>query len=139
MLAVTPQGRFADPRERPARFQPGLGHLAARVERALFVPMATEYVFWEERLPEILVRFGEPVEVTRDHGAAFPAEYWTKLFEDKLEAAQDALSVEARRREPADFYRLMRGAAGQGGIYDAWRALMAGLRGRRFAREHGAK
>ena len=29
-------------RERPVRFQPGLGHLAARVEHALFVPLAMD-------------------------------------------------------------------------------------------------
>ena len=68
LLAVTPQGRFADVRERPIRFKAGLGHLATRVERALFLPMATELVFWEERLPEVLVRFGEPTVADRQHG-----------------------------------------------------------------------
>ena len=85
LLAVTPQGRFADVRERPVHFEAGLGHLAARVQRALFVPFAVEYVFWEERLPEILVRFGEPVEVRREHAAAFEPKYWTRLFEEKLD------------------------------------------------------
>src|SRR4051794_37838764 len=37
ILAVTPQGRFVDVRERPVRFQPGLGHLATRARRALFL------------------------------------------------------------------------------------------------------
>ena len=31
MLWLTPQGRFADVRERPVRFAPGLAHLAARL------------------------------------------------------------------------------------------------------------
>ena len=139
LLAVTPQGRFADVRERPVRFQAGLGHLATRVERAAFLPMAVEFVFWEERLPEILVRFGEPVEVHREHAAAFTHDYWTRLFEQKLEANQDALSLEAQRRNASGFKTLLLGGAGQGGVYDLWRALKARLRGESFTKEHGTK
>jgi len=139
LLAVTAQSRFADVRERPARFQAGLGHLAMRVERAVFFPMATEFVFWEERLPETLVRFGEPVEVRREHAAAFTHDYWTGLFEQKLEATQDALALEAQRRNASEFKTLLLGGAGQGGIYDLWRALEARLRGESFTREHGTK
>jgi 1-acyl-sn-glycerol-3-phosphate acyltransferase len=139
VLAVTPQSRFADVRERPVKFQNGLGHLATRVEHAVFLPMATEFVFWDERLPEILVRFGEPVEVRREHATAFTHDYWTDLFEQKMEATQDALSIEAQRRDTAEFQTLLRGGAGQGGIYDLWRALRARLRGKSFTREHGAK
>jgi len=139
LLAVTPQSRFADVRERPVGFGAGLGHLAARVERALFVPLAAEYVFWEERLPEILVRFGEPVEVCGGHHSVFTSDYWTALFEDKLEAAQDALSLESQRRDPGAFQGLLQGSAGQSGMYDAWRSLKARLRGETFKREHGTK
>ena len=139
LLAVTPQGRFTDVRQRPVRFEAGLGHLAARVQHALFVPFVVEYVFWEERLPEILVRFGESVEVRREHAAAFEPAYWTKLFEDKLAAAQDALAAESQRRETGDFQRILHGGAGQGGIYDWWRGLRAKLRGKAFNREHGRK
>jgi hypothetical protein len=139
LLAVTPQSRFADVRERPVKFQGGLGHLAKRVERAVYLPMATEFVFWEERLPEILVRFGEPVEVRRENATAFTHDYWTALFEQKLEANQEALSVEAQRRNPSVFKTLLLGGAGQGGVYDFWRAFKARLRGESFTREHGAK
>jgi len=139
LLAVTPQGRFTDVRERPVHFEGGLGHLAVRVQRALFVPFVVEYVFWEERLPEILVRFGESVEVRREHAAAFEPAYWTKLFEEKLAAAQDALAAESQRRDPDDFQRILRGGAGQGGIYDWWRGFRAKLRREPFNREHGRK
>ncbi len=137
ILAVTPQSRFSDVRERPLRFEAGLGHLATRVERALFLPVAAEYVFWQERLPEILVRFGEPVEVKRDHESTATTEDWTRHFEQKLAAAQEALSIEAQRRDPAHFQILLRGGAGQGGIYDWWRAVKAALRGEKFNPEHG--
>ncbi len=139
LLAVTPQSRFADVRERPVRFEAGLGHLAMRVERATFVPVAVEYVFWEERLPEILVRFGEPVQVRREHKAAFDAKYWTRLFEQKLTEAQDALALEAQRRHSEDFQMVLRGGAGQGGIYDWWRGIKARLRGEPFRKEHGTQ
>ena len=139
LLAVTPQSRFADVRERPVKFHAGLGHLAARVERAVFLPMATEFVFWEERLPEILVRFGEPVEVHREHATTFPHDYWTDLFEQKLEANQDELSIEAQRRNASEFKTLLLGGAGQGGVYDLWRTLKARLRGESVTREHGNK
>jgi 1-acyl-sn-glycerol-3-phosphate acyltransferase len=139
LLALTPQGRFADARERPVRFQPGLGHLAGRVERVVFIPLATEFVFWEERLPEILVRFGEPIEIRRGNTSVLSPGDWTNLFEQKLGATQDALAFEAQQRDPAKFQCLVRGGAGQGGIYDLWRALKASLRGQSFTKEHGIR
>ncbi len=139
ILAITPQSRFVDARERPIRFAAGLGHLATRVQRALFVPIAAEYVFWEERLPEILVRFGEPVEVQGGRNAASDPQYFTTLFEQKLTATQNALAADAQRRNPADFQMVLRGGAGQGGIYDLWRSFKAKLCGETFRKEHGDK
>ncbi len=139
LLAITPQGRFADVRERPVRFQSGLGHVAARVERALFVPLAMEFVFWEERLPEILVRFGNPIEVKHEHAKAFDANDYTTLFEQEITATQDALSAESERRDPEAFQVILSGGAGQGGVYDWWRALRAKVRGEAFKQEHGRK
>jgi 1-acyl-sn-glycerol-3-phosphate acyltransferase len=139
LLVITPQGRFADVRERPVRFEAGLGHLAKRVERSLFLPMAVEFVFWEERLPEILVRFGEPVEVRADRSPACDAKYWTTLFEQKLAATQDALAGQVQRRNPDEFRIVLRGGAGQGGVYDWWRAAKAKMRGEDFRKEHGTK
>jgi 1-acyl-sn-glycerol-3-phosphate acyltransferase len=139
LLAITPQARFADARERPLRFESGLGHLAARVDRALFLPMAIEYVFWEERLPEIVVRFGEPIRVRRERPGAFDARYGSTLFEQKLTWTQDALATEAKRRHPGDFQMVLRGGAGQGGVYDWWRSCKAKLRGETFRKEHGEK
>lgn len=138
ILALTPQGRFADARERPVRFEIGLGRLATHVEGAVFLPMASEFVFWEERLPEILVRFGEPIELAAPDERK-DAESWTTLFEQKLEEVQDALAAESQRRDPNDFQTILRGHAGQGGIYDWYRAVKAKFRGETFVREHGAK
>jgi 1-acyl-sn-glycerol-3-phosphate acyltransferase len=139
LLALTPQGRFADARERPVRFAAGLGHLAARESPAVFVPLAIEYVFWEERLPEILVRFGEPVVAGSGHRPRQRPEAWTGFFERELARTQDALAAESQRRSPEDFETLLRGGAGQGGIYDLWRAFKAAWRGESFQKEHGKK
>lgn len=137
ILAVTPQSRFADVRERPVRFAAGLGHFALRTD-AVFVPLAGEYVFWEERCPEILVRFGEPIRVCAD-GQRRTAEQWTELFEDSLAAVQDALAIQAQQRRAGDFVPLLSGAAGTSVIYDSWRRLKAMLRGETFRREHGVR
>jgi 1-acyl-sn-glycerol-3-phosphate acyltransferase len=139
ILWITPQGRFADVRERPLRFDPGLGFIASRVERALFVQLATEFVFWEERLPEILMRFGDPVEVRVDAARCATSEEWTALFEQKLATCMDALAVDAQRRDTAAFQTVLRGGAGVSGIYDGWRRLRARLKGERFKGEHGEK
>ena len=139
LLLITPQGRFADVRERPVQFEAGLGHLAARAEGAVFLPMATELIFWEERLPEILVRFGEPVTIGAADAASRDAAGWTALFEQKLAATQDALTLQVQRRDPAEFKTLLRGGAGQGGFYDWWRSIQARLRGQSFQKEHGAQ
>lgn len=139
LLAITPQSRFADVRERPLHFEAGLGTLAARAGRAVFVPFAAEYVFWEERLPEILVRFGVATFTPSSSGLNRGAKYWTALFEQKMVETQDALAMEVKRRDPADFQVLLRGGAGQGGVYDWWRNWQARLRGEPFRKEHGSK
>jgi 1-acyl-sn-glycerol-3-phosphate acyltransferase len=138
-LFLTPQGRYADVRERPVEFASGLGHLAARLEHAHFVPLAIEYVFWEEKLHEVLVCYGEPVSVRREHEHPWDANYWTSLFESKLTEAQDALADQAQRRNPDDFEILLRGGAGTTRLYDSWRSLKARFSGAEFQKEHGIK
>jgi 1-acyl-sn-glycerol-3-phosphate acyltransferase len=136
-LWLTPQGRFCDARQRPAGFKPGLGHLAARLERAVFLPLALEITYWEERTPEALLHFGRPVEVSRQT-PRLPAA-WTACLEAALVQAQEALASAALRRDPAEFQVLLRGAAGVGGGYDLWRRLRAAWRGETFTPEHGRK
>jgi hypothetical protein len=61
ILWITPEAQFVDPRRRPTDLLPGLSHLARRAPHAVFVPLAIEYPFWQERFPEALCRFGCPV------------------------------------------------------------------------------
>jgi 1-acyl-sn-glycerol-3-phosphate acyltransferase len=135
-LWLTPQSRFADPRERPVRFKAGIGHLPGLERKLYFVPVAIEYTFWEERLPEILVRVGEPYRATHEDRSVKSA-WWTGFFADRMRETQEELAKQAQRRDPAEFRCLLRGRAGVGGVYDRWRQFKAGLRGERFQLEHG--
>ncbi len=139
VLWVTPEGHFTDPRQRPVQLQPGLGALARRVDGVVFVPLAIEYVFWEERFPEILLRFGEAMPVSS--ACEWGSEVHTERFTQRLEAAQEALAREACRRDPTDFETVLRSRVGVGGMYDAWRALRAYWRGegQTFRRAHGVE
>lgn len=134
-LWVTAQGQFCDPRRRPVVLQPGIAHLARDLGSGTVLPLAVEYPFWNERLPEALSRFGEPVAVAEHAGAT--AGQWKILLEERLEAAMDALAGDAASREPDRFHTLVLGQAGIGGVYDRWRRLTSALAGRRFDPAHG--
>lgn len=134
-LWITAGGHFADPRERPVRLRPGLGSLLRRLDRVTVLPLALEYPFWEERSPEALARFGEPLHV---RGSDRNGTGWTVLLESRLAAIQDALASEALARDASRFEVLVGGRAGVGGVYDLWRSVRARLRGETFRPEHGA-
>lgn len=134
VIWITAQGQFVDPRDRPVRLRPGLGHLAYRQPEGSIVPLALEYPFWNDRCPEVLVRFGSPIDIQATPGRS--PEDWTARLESALQETQDALAEHARGRDPERFRTLLGGAAGVGGVYDAWRRLKAGLRGESFRAEH---
>ncbi len=135
MLWVTAEGRFTDARARPVRLMPGLAHLARRVPDAVLVPMAVEYPFWSERTPEALVRFGAPVPAAEINDLPVPEAM--AVLERDLAAAMDDLAAQAMARDPAPFETVLSGAAGVGGIYDAWRRARAWAKGESFRAEHG--
>ncbi len=135
---------------------PGLAHLgyvlSGRVQardpepagRTWFVPLATEYVFWEERLPELLVRFGIPL--TFDANDRLPVEddetvaarkagmqrQLTKALRDtQQELAQDSIARNAAAFEP-----LLASRSGTFFIYDWWRTLSHWARRQEFKPNH---
>jgi 1-acyl-sn-glycerol-3-phosphate acyltransferase len=134
---VTAQGRFADVRERPLGLRSGVGHLAARLDRGVIVPVALEYAFWTERTPEALARFGEPLRVEGHPGLG--GREWTARIEDALTHTLDRLNAETMTRDPAKFTVLLSGKTGVGGVYDLWRRAKAWARGERFDPSHGAR
>src|SRR5262245_39257276 len=133
-LWITAQGHFVDVRQRPPGLRPGVAHLVRRLAGVTILPLALEYVFWNERYPEALARFGMPLHV-RD-GQEHDADDCLRLIEDGLAAAQDALALEAMQRDSALFETLLGGRAGVGGIYDWWRRIKSWLRGKYFRPEH---
>jgi 1-acyl-sn-glycerol-3-phosphate acyltransferase len=134
VLWITAEGEFADPRCRPLGLMPGVGHVAKRLERGAVVPVAVEYPFWSERLPEALSLFGTPIDVCSH--SPLDADDWTGLIAERLTATMDELASKAMARNPALFRTLLRGRAGVGGAYDLWRRVRARLRGERFDPRH---
>ena len=133
-LWLTPEGRFRDPRARPIAFEPGLGHLASRAE-ALFVPVAIEYRFWSEKLPEILALIGDPIdtgEASREPAA------WTDRFERALEETLDRLRPDVESRDPRRFETILSGKSGVAPAYDLLRRMRAAATGRRYVAAHGS-
>ena len=135
VLWITPQGRFADSRERPVHFKPGMGHLAMKVGRCDLLPLAVEYTFGEERFPEALLRFGRVIRAEEHRGER--AADFTEALESALARTQDALAEKAIARAFSEFDVLLRGRIGVGGVYDLWRRLKAAFRGERFRPAHG--
>jgi 1-acyl-sn-glycerol-3-phosphate acyltransferase len=134
---ITAQGQFTDPRVRPAGLRPGVGHVARRLARGVILPLALEYPFWEERLPEALARFGEPIPI--ENGQELGPAEWVERIEASLTAAQDSLHADSVKRNRSAFEALIAGNVAIGGIYDRWRRLHAWLVGKRFQAEHGSE
>ncbi len=132
---LTPQGRFADVRERPLRFAPGLGAVARLKPEAAYLPLAIDYTFWTEPQPEILISFGEPIIPTEQPAT----DDWTPILEQALATAQGALGARACLREASDWQALAEGARGVNPIYDGWRWLRARCIGEEFTRGHRAE
>ncbi|HAV62094.1 MAG TPA: glycerol acyltransferase [Verrucomicrobiales bacterium] len=153
LLLITPQGRFADVRDESAGFEPGLAHLAARNPNAVFLPVAMEIAYWEEKRPEVLLHFGEPLRTADDGSQTVGTEgervrtrrsprSKTNLnlrLEQALRAAASRLARASIHREEDAFGNLLEGRAGTQPVYDAWRRFKAALRGRTFAAAHGTK
>jgi 1-acyl-sn-glycerol-3-phosphate acyltransferase len=133
-LCVPPQGRFVDVRQRPAGLSPGLAHLLSRLPpQVQVIPLALEYVFWNERTSNILARFG-----TSFRGeAGWTVADWETALETRLVETQDALAAAASSRDPQNFRSVVSGRSGIGGIYDTFRRFVAKLRGKTFDARHG--
>lgn len=133
LFCLTPEGHFTDPRQRPLLFQPGLARLVASVPRVTVLPMAIEYPFWNERLPEALIGFGDAAVM----GADVPGT--SNLHETlvaSLTSAMDRLRDTAIDRDATRFVKVFEGTVGVGGVYDVGRRVKAWSRGRRFDAAH---
>jgi hypothetical protein len=134
VLALTPQGRFVDVRERPVVLAGGLARLLLDTPGARAYPVALEYAFWNEMRPEILIRFGQdPVSASGTCRRVL-----TAGLGECLAAELDRLAAAACTREPERFAALVAGARGIGFWQDLPMRLRAWLSGRRFDGAHAA-
>jgi 1-acyl-sn-glycerol-3-phosphate acyltransferase len=133
ILALTAQGRFSDVRSRPVNIKGGLALLLNEMPHARAVPVAIEYPFWNERLPECLIRFGAGVSAD-----ARSADDLHAALGAALERTLEELATLAIARDPAPFEEVLAGRVGAGRLPDLAQRLRARLRGRRFDAAHGA-
>ncbi len=143
---ITPEGRFVDARDHSAEFMPGIAHLAHSLQRRClnssirtwFIPIAIEYTFWEERLPEILVWFGRPQLVAQSETFVSKAE-WAERLMASLRESQQRLAKAAINRDESVFQVLLSGRAGTSRVYDPWRRFWARITGKPLDFQHGQK
>ena len=143
-LWITPEGRFTDVRDRDAALQPGIAHLATAIARqairggpparAMVLPIALEYPFWQERLPECLAMIGRPFD-TAQH-ADWSKSDWTGALWSRLRQTQAELAAVAIGRRSEPFVNLLRGKSGTG-VLEPFRRLSAWWRGQPYRPAHG--
>lgn len=134
ILWITAQGRFRDVRARPLDLRPGVARLPEIAPDALFVPMALEYAFWDERGAGAFAAFGPGLSGAELAALARPERL--ARMEAELTATLDRLGADVISREPGRFRAVVAGRKGVGGVYDLWRRAAARLRGRRFEAAH---
>ena len=136
VLWLTPQGAFNDVRRRPPVFKDGLAALLSRLHKATVLPLAIEYTYWDERLPEVLVNCGRHISI--HDGYKFDFDEWNATLIKALIVTQDELAALAVTRDASHFVTVLSGAAGIGGVYDGWQRARFALRGELYHPEHGS-
>ncbi len=134
-LWLTPEGRFTDCRDGSPELMPGLSHLCSRMTSGVTMPLALEYVFWDERLPVCLAKFGEPIEIAKHANLDKPA--WNRLLTDRLRQTQSELQAMAVARSSEPFDNLLAGTRGAGVVYDSFRRFKSLVTGQKFKAQHG--
>ena len=136
ILWVTPEGRFTDVRERPVTWKQGVAALTRQFEECTLVPLALEYTFWDERLPEVLCSIGEPLRFTLAEEESNTER--TSRLQAAMTATQDELAQRAVTRDASRFTTVFAGSGGVSAAYDAWRRVKAAVSGRPYIAEHSA-
>ena len=132
---ITPEGRFCDVRDHSAALMPGLPHLCKRMHDGFVIPLALEYVFWEERLPVCLAKTAAPIRVAER--SQWDKPQWGQFLAEQLRQTQTSLSRLAVERNSQPFDNLLSGRTGAGLAYDSFRRIKALLTGQRFRSQHG--
>ena len=119
VLMLTPQGEFVDPR-RPVKVRPGIAMVMARAPHAVPLAASVEYVFWNDRRPEVLVL------VSRVEAPADPASVraWESAFDDAMNRNASELARLSQSRDASAFDTLVGGSGARTHpVYDLWLRL----------------
>ena len=71
ILCIFPQGIIRPPHFRPIQFQTGLAYIAENAVKKFgkvnLIPVAIDYSFFRDNRPEVIVEFGERIELRKDN------------------------------------------------------------------------
>ena len=132
---ITPEGRFTDPQDHEGAWHPGLAHLCRRLGRGHVLPLALEYIFWNEPRPVCLASMGHPISIASLKGLS--KESCNQQLISQLRSTQNKLRSLVITREPAPFKMLLSGRSGPSGLYGRLRNLAAIVRGDSRVPRHG--
>lgn len=139
-LWLTPEGRFSDVRDHSLALMPGLAHLVSQTPNVVAIPLAIEYPFWEERLPEALAMFGEPlVQDPQVNSNPQSKKEWHQRLTNNLRETQNQLASLSINRSTEKFRILLTSRGKVLSVYDRMRSLAARIRGKAFRVEHSSK
>lgn len=127
-IALTPQGRFTDPRD-PIVLRPGAAKVAAELDVGCAVAVAIEYAFWTDRKPELFLAAARVAAPERASTAG-----WQRRLHDALGERAASLADAVRSRDPRRFEQLGSAGSGNHALYDLW--LRATGRGRSIDLSH---
>ncbi len=136
ILWMTPEGKFTDPRQRPLAWKSGTAALTRHIGDCTVVPLAIEYIFWDERLPEVLCNIGEPIHFTSADTST--TEQRSALLQKAMTLHQDELASLAATRDASHFGPVFAGRAGVSPVYNLWLRAKSIFSRRPYIAEHSA-
>jgi len=111
-LCITPQGRFADPRE-SIQLRPSAAAVAAATPGITLAALSIEYAFWQDRKPEALLRL---VRVPTPKVPSTSG--WLRAMSSAMQANAQALSALVIARDESSFELLTGSGSSINPIYD---------------------
>jgi len=87
-LWLFPQGKIMPPNHRPLEFQNGVSFLARHVKKVNLFPIAIQYTFLRQGLPEVLIDVGKPIivdgEIDKNTFTDFIEKDFTRILDNQL-------------------------------------------------------
>ena len=106
ILCIFPQGIIRPPHFRPFEFQTGLAYIAQNAAKKYgkvnLIPVAIDFCFFRDNRPEVVVDFGECIEVTAADAGIDRKEY-THFLETRLTKACDEQFVKISQGQVEDY------------------------------------